>query len=110
MENKEYFDLFTELPVDTFLVVKFGSKFVKYNVPIERKNGSKRTFGNLYDHFTKREDFRFAIGYIRGETLDGYFSGQTQYFYFDRRTAPYLKSKRLDYPLLLKNPSHYKPK
>ena len=100
-DEKEYLDVLSQLPLDTLLVVKFGDKFVKYNVPREGKKGPV-TFGKLYDHFTKRKDFRFAIGYISGETLDGYWSGQTQYFYFSKKDVPYLKCKTLNSPLLLK--------
>lgn len=101
--KKEYFDLMNELTIDTYLSVKIGEKFVHYIIPVERKDGSKRTFGNIYDYFTKKDGFRMALGYILTETLDGYWKGQTQYFYFDKKTHPYLvEDRKLQAPLLMK--------
>lgn len=96
-------DLYDELIIDTFLVVKIGDKFVKYNVPCVRKNGVVRTYGDLYMYFTtKKPLFRMAMGYVRQESECGlYWMGQQQYFYFDKYKAPELTSKSLKSPLLL---------
>lgn len=100
----EIFDLHSNLTVDTFLRVKIGNTFVTYITPVERKDGTARTYGDLYMYFTTRKTgFRFAMGFILSETLCGkYWQGRTQYFYFDRYRVPELLDpvKTLDNPLI----------
>lgn len=103
--QKDYFDLTTAIMVDTYLTVKFGLKHVHYSVPKIRNNGTARTYGCLYHHFTKRDDFKFAIGYVRGEDSE-YWTGQVRYFYFDKNTPPYLVQHVLKSPLYLKKSSY----
>ena len=92
MEEKTIFDLHSELAVDTFLRVKTARGWVTYIVNTHRKDGSARTYGDLYMYFTtKKEGFRFAMGMILSETYCGKFwQGKTQYLYFDNYRVPEL--------------------
>lgn len=97
---KDYLDLTEPLMIDTYLTVKLGNKFVHYAIPIERKDGTLRHYGDLYKYFTQKKGFRFAIGYLLGQ--DGEFwTGQNQYFYFDKKEAPFLSFKETTRKLLL---------
>lgn len=101
--KKDYVDLTAALPVDTYLTVKFGMKWVHYNIPCIKKDGTQRTFGELYHFYTKKKDFKMALGYIRREDETAkYWTAQTQYFYFSKVDMPYLVSRRLEKKLLLK--------
>ncbi len=99
------FDLTDELVCDTFLAVKMTMYsgrpgFVHYAIPVTRKDGSTRQFGDLYNYFTKKEGFRFAIGYVLGE--DGkYWTAKNQYFFFSKRKLPHWSIKESEKKLLL---------
>jgi len=97
-----YFELFQPLYIDTYLSVKLGNKWVHYIIPVVRKDGTTRTYGDLYKYFTQKKDFRMACGYILQETLcNKFWKGQIQYLYFDKNRAPYLiEDKKLKHPLL----------
>ncbi len=110
MEN---IDLTNPIPFDTMLSVKLMKPngktiFYQYIIPRTRKDGSERLFGDLYFYFTKKEGFRFAIGYLMTEdkNLDLWI-GQNQYFYFDKKKEPQLSFKKTN-PLYIPKKS-YKP-
>lgn len=93
-------DLNGELPLDTYLTVKFGDVFVHYIIPVIRKDGTKRCYGDLFTHFTNRDKFRFAIGYVLTESEQGdYWQADMQYFYFDKKKIVQM-AKRLNTPLV----------
>lgn len=97
MENG--IDLTSELYMDTYLSVKFSNGvFVHYIIPILRKDGTKRMYGDLFKYFTQKDGFRFAKGYIL-EDDNAYWMGQRQYFYFDKNGLE-MSVKILDSPLL----------
>ena len=98
--KKEYIDLTEALMLDTYLSVKLGSKFVHYAIPRERKDGTLRLYGDLYKYFTQKKGFRFAIGYCLTED-DKFWYGINQYFYFDKREAPFLSFKETKNKLIL---------
>ena len=99
--EKDYLDLTAALPVDTYLTIKFGLKWVHYNIPRMKRNGEFRTFGDLYHFYTTKPSFKMAVGYIRSEDGD-YWTAQTQYFYFSKVDMPYLVERRLEKKLVLK--------
>ena len=100
--EKTYFDLFDDLLINTYLSVKLGNKFVHYIIPYQRKDGTIRTYGDLYKYFTQKEGFRMAMGYMLEVDETGKFwAGQNQYMYFDKNTAPHISERKLGYPLLL---------
>ena len=87
--EKDFFDLNDGLMVDTYLVVKYGIKFVHYNIPCIKANGEARTYGELYWFYTSKPNFKMAMGYVRKD--DGEFwTAQKQYFYFDKIQMPNL--------------------
>jgi len=92
----EYFDLNSDLICDTLLLVKMGSKWVEYVIPIKRKDGSTRTYGDLYHYYSNITDFRFAKGYVLGESLiyDAY-TYKHQYMYFSKEELPYFDNREL---------------
>lgn len=112
---KVYFDLIEELYVDTYLSVKYSKEdgktvFVHYAIPRKRKNGTFRSYGDLYNYFTQKKGFRFAIGYILEEDESGKFwKAQNQYFYFDKNELPYNSFKELKNSLFLLKNNSYKP-
>jgi len=87
--EKDYFDLNDGLMVDTYLTVKYGNKFVHYNIPKIKANGFDRTYGDLYWFYTSKPDFKMAIGYVRGEE-GAFWTAEKQYFYFDKIQMPNL--------------------
>lgn len=87
--KRDFFDLNDGLMVDTYLTVKYGNKFVHYNIPKIKYNGYPRTYGELYFFYTSKPDFKMALGYARNEDGD-YWTAQQQYFYFDKVQAPNL--------------------
>ena len=111
IDNNFFFDLQDPLMFDTYLTVKYGLKWVHYNVPITRNNGTSRTYGDLYTYFTNQPDFKMAIGYIRNDSpCNQYWTAKARYFYFDKNQAPHLASKVLTTPLILKKSFYGKPK
>lgn len=99
-KKKDYLDLTEPLMIDTYLSVKIGDKFVHYAIYRERKNGTLRTYGDLYNYFiNKKKGFRFAIGYCLTEDSEFWY-GQNQYFYFDKNEAPFMSLKETNYKLI----------
>lgn len=106
--NENELDLTTELLHPVWLAVKYtnpkaynGQSWCNYIIPIERKDGTKRCYGDLYTYFTNNKDFRFAIGYYLEESeCTMYWKAQNQTFYFAANRTPYLTGKRLEKPLL----------
>lgn len=93
---KKYFDLTDPLRCDTLLAVKLMRYdgrlgFVHYIIPVVRKDGSIRLYGDLYQYFLKKKpSFRFAIGYHLEEDPRGdYWTAQFQYFYFSKTDPPF---------------------
>ena len=95
-------DLLDELVTDIFLIVKKDNinnpsrtVFVKYIVPRIRKNGSVRTYADLYNYFTDTErqetkGFRFARAYILQSSWCGKFwENGKQIFYFSKSQINY---------------------
>ena len=104
--EKDYFDLTAPLLVDTYLTVKYGLKWVHYNIPMLKTNGVARTYGELYHFYTNKPDFKMAIGYARNEEGE-YWTAQKPYFYFDKNQAPNLIDRpALKNKLLLKKSSY----
>ena len=107
--EKVIMDLYDNMMVDTYLSVKIGDKFVHYIVKVNRKDGSVRTYGDLYLYFTtKKPTFRMALGYFLEEDESGKFwLGQRQYMYFDRNKPPELlpKIRELKSPLIFEKRS-----
>jgi len=100
MLDNEQIDLMSELYLDTYLSVKFSNgKFVHYVIPVLRKDGTKREYGDLFKYFTQKENFRFAKGYIL-EQDSSFWMGQRQYFYFDKKGLE-MSVKILSSPLIL---------
>lgn len=100
MTENNGIDLTSELYLDTYLSVKFSNgKFVHYVVPINRKDGTKRQYGDLFKYFTQKDGFRFAKGYIL-EQDSSFWIGQRQYFYFDKKGLE-MSVKILPSPLFL---------
>lgn len=100
--KKDYieFDLSEELYFDTWLSVKYtnskgGVSWCQYQIPILRKDGTKRLFGDLYYYFTRKEGFRMAIGYFIKTDLYGISQRGGQYFYFDKKRTPYFRNPLL---------------
>lgn len=92
---KNFYDLTSELLADTLLAVKYqksdGQKvFVHYAIPIMRRNGTKREFGDLYKYFTSKVGFLFAIGYVMQEDRTmKFWRANHAYFYFDKKNLPF---------------------
>jgi len=99
-DKKVYFDLTEPLIINTYLSVKIGTKFVHYAIPRERKDGTLRLYGDLYKYFTQKKGFRFAIGYALSEDKEFWY-GQNQYFYFDKKEAPFYSLKETKEKLIL---------
>lgn len=92
--EKDYLDMTEPLMVDTYLRVKLGDKWMHIGVPRERKNNTFRTYGDVYSYFTsKYNNFRFAIGTILVGEDENTWSGQNDYFYFDKKHTPFLSFK-----------------
>ena len=93
----DYFDLTLPLITDTILIVKIGSKWVHYNTPINKKDGTRRTYGDLYHYFSNQDGFRFAKGYVRqgDPSLGECYSYQFQYLYFSREEPPMMDNREL---------------
>ena len=93
--EKEFLDLSSPLTCDTLLAVKMVMRngkpgFVHYAIPTQRQDGSFRLFGDLYYYFSRREGFRFAIGYLMFEDEDpSFWKANYQYFYFDKNNLPF---------------------
>ena len=84
---------------DTIISVKIGNKFKKYPVHAVYK-GRQRYMIDIYNYFVQLPDFKFAIGYLM-EEFENHYKAQTQYFYFDAKTNPYLCAKKLTEPLII---------
>ncbi len=96
---KQFFDLTEPLLCDTLLAIKLTRYdgrpgFVHYIIPVMRKDGTQRLYGDLYHYFTQKPGFRFAIGYYLQEDGTGkYWEGDFQYLYFDKRQLPFESPK-----------------
>lgn len=97
--SNQSIDLMIELPMDTYLSVKWANgKFTHYMIPTHRKDGSRRLYGDLYSYFTGQKDFRFAKGYRREEE-EKFWKAEMQYFYFDKKQGVVISTKLLETPL-----------
>jgi len=102
VENIGEVDLLDVFHFDTFLSVKMdrkggnGTLFVNYIIPIERKDGTRRNYGDVIFWFRKEPRFRFARGFILSETADkSLWMAEHQYLYFDRKRATF-EDKKLE--------------
>jgi len=100
-----YFDLSNSLLADTILCVKYTSAsgapvWVHYNIPLNRSNGSERSFGDLYTYFSNKEGFRFAKGLIRLEEGE-FWKGISQYFYFSKEEPPHMDVRQFKSPIYI---------
>ena len=98
--KKIYFDLNEPIFSSTYLTVKYGMKWVHYNIPRLKKNGEPRTYGELYHFYTQKPDFKMAMGYLRGEDGDFWFATH-RYFYFDKNEFPLMSEMVLKNRLIL---------
>lgn len=95
-ENIGDVDLLDTLHFNTFLSVKMdrkegiGTIFVNYIIPIGRKDGTERLYGDVILWFRKQPRFRFARGFLLRETADKTtWMAEHQYLYFDRKRATF---------------------
>lgn len=99
--KKLYFDLTEPLPCDTYLTVKFGLKWVHYNIPRMKVNGELRTYGELYNFYTTKPDFKMAMCYMRMEEGD-YWTAEGRYCYWDKKQMPHLIETKIKNKMYLK--------
>ena len=96
---KRPFDLDEVIHYDTYLVVHYrrdgNSKWCHYINHIQKSNGKKRTFRDIYSYFVEREGFVAAYGHALFEHRDFYYC-RSRYFLFDMNTPPVLSVKHLD--------------
>lgn len=87
-----HIDRTNDLPCNIWLSVKYtnnenprGFSWCNYQIPVQRKDGSYRSYGDLYFYFISKKGFRMAMGYILEESdCKMIWIAYKRIFYFDK--------------------------
>jgi hypothetical protein len=109
--QREYIEMLSQLPHDTFLNIKYENNglvsWCKYWIPTNRKDNTPVLFGELYQYFSQKAGFKFALGYIGLHDPDGkHYIAYTQYFGFTKTEPPHFSVKKLEHALILPKYNH----
>ncbi len=104
--NKEYIEMVSQIAMDTILNIKYENNgtasWCKYFIPMVRKDGTPVLYGELYYYFSKKDGFKFGLGYYAAEDPDRrHYLARTQYFGFTKAEPPHWSIKQLERALIV---------